>query len=398
MEEAWELFQEYLAEYQGIHSFDEFIEFRDNFQIDEYIKEVDEDGNIFLQNIMVKLDAPGTDRGALFVAHYDSGTEFETPGAADDMLSVVSLLEALRSQAQNDFLKTDLYFLFTDAEELHLGARGRTEGSRGFVMEYPEMKDKIDLVFNFEARGNSGALILFETSPSAYRLVKAYKESGAWLYGFSLVDKLYSISPFGTDLTNFLNEGYNGLNFAAAEGVQAYHTISDTYEYLNRTTAWHYLQTILSLANYTANNTLEALQNPSRNAVFFPFLPGRIVLMTDIVSHFLCSIAIILALAFIVLSIRNKRLKPALTTVLICLLIPASIICAIIYTTASYLFYIPLLLLAITSLINKWPKVQLAVKMASGVIVLMLWVPIINLIWWGELAFLILRDVIHLWG
>jgi len=400
LEELWETYQEALAENLDMHSFDELIEFYDNFQIDEVLKKIkfDEDGNIFLQNIMVKLDAPGTDRGVLFVAHYDSNPYSETPGTADDMLGVVSLLEALRAQAQNGFLKTDLYFLFSDAEEQYWRGIAMSVGTKYFVKEYPELKDKIDLVFNFEARGNSGALILFETSPNAYRLVKAYKKSGAWLYGFSFVDLLYNISPFDTDLTNFLSEGYNGLNFAVIEGVQAYHSISDSYEYLNRSTAWHYLQTALSLANYTANNTLDDLRKPSRNAVFFPFLPGHIALMTDIVSHILCAIAIILALAFIVLSIRNKQLKPALSTVLICLLIPASIICAIIYTAAGYLFYIPLLLLAIISLIKKWPKAHLAVKMASGVIVLMLWVPIINLIWWGEVVLLILRDVVHLWG
>jgi hypothetical protein len=250
------------------------------------------------------------------------------------------------------------------------------------VREYPELKDKIDMVINFEARGNRGALILFETSPNAFRLVETYKKSGAWLYGFSFADKLYKMSPYNTDLTNFLNEGYNGLNFAANEGVQVYHTINDSYENLSRATAWHYLQTALSLAGYAANNTLENLQKPAREAVFFPFLPGRIVLMTSIVSHIICAVSIFLALVFIVLSIRNKRLKPAISTILMCLLIPASIICAIIYTAASYLFYIPLLLLVITSLIKKWPKVHFIVKMVSGVIVLMLLVPIIIFIWW----------------
>jgi hypothetical protein len=379
--ELWENFHELLEENQGIHSFNELIEFYDNFQIDEIFEEADEDGNIVLQNIMVKLDAPDTDRGMLFIAHYDSVVE--GPGAVDDMLSVVSLLEALRSQAQNNTLKTDLYFLFTDGEELHLLARGGTEGAKRFVKEYPELKDKVDMVINFEARGNGGALTLFETSSNAYRLIEAYKKSGAWLYGYSVANKLYKEMPNDTDLTNFLNEGYNGINFAVIEGVRVYHTINDSYENLNRATVWHYLQTALSLVDYTANNTLEDLKKPAHEAVFFPFLPGRIVLMTDIVSHILCAIAIFLSLAVIALNVINKRLKTALPTVLMCLLITASIICAIIYTTASYLLYIPLLLIAITSLVKKWPKVHLAVKMFSGVIVLMLWFPMIITLLWG---------------
>jgi len=405
-DELWEKFQEYIAKNLDIHSFDELIEFYDNYQIEKIYDQVDEDGQIVLQNILVKLDAPGTDRGVLFVAHYDSAYSqpgvprrlSAVPGAADDMLGVVSFLEALRAQAQSKTLKTDLYFLFSDGEEQLITIREgtekkRTEGTQKFVKEYPELKDKIDLVVNFEARGCSGALTLFETSPNAFRLIKALKKSGAWLYGFSAEAKLYRNSPFGTDLTTFLYEGYNGLNFAAYEGFRVYHTIYDTYENINRATAWNYLQTALSFADYAANNTLENLRKPSRNAVFFPFLPGRIVLMTDIVSHILCAIAVFLALAVIALDVKNRRLKPALSTVLMCLLIPASIICAIFYSEISYILYIPLLLLAITSLIKKWPKVHLAVKMVSGVIVLMLWVPMILLLWHGEVVLMIILKI-----
>ena len=391
LEELWETSQEGLAEYNDIHSLDELIEYYNNFPFYEFFEGADKDGKIVLQNIMVKLDAPGTDRGVLFVAHYDSMPE--APGAADDMVSVVSLLEALRSQAQNKALKADLYFLFCDCEERYMTAFRGLKGSKIFVEEYTELKDKIDMVINFDARGNSGALMLFETSPNAYQLVKAYKKSGAWLYGFSLVKKLYYISPIGTDFNRFLDEGYNGINFAVIEGVQAYHTMNDSYANLNRATAWHYLQTALSLADYTANNTLEDLRKPSRNAVFFPFLPGRIVLMTDFASHILCAIAVFLALAIIALDAKNRRLKPALSTVLMCLLIPASIICAIFYSEISYILYIPLLLLAITSLIKKWPKVHLAVKMVSGVIVLMLWVPMILLLWHGEVVLMIILKI-----
>ncbi|MDR2729504.1 MAG: M28 family peptidase [Treponema sp.] len=384
LEELWEKFHELLAKNQGIYSLDELIEFNKNFEIGDVYEVADKDGNITLQNIMVKLDASDTDRGVLFMAHYDSAAE--EPGAADNMLGVVSLLEALRLQAQNKTLKTDLYFLLSDGEEQKITDYRLTEGTKQFVKEYPELKNKVDMVINFEARGNRGALVLFETSPNAYRLVDACRKSGAWLYGFSALDELYNISPYVTDLTNFLNEGYNGLNFAAIEGVQVYHNYDDSYENLNRTTAWHYLQTVLSFADYTANNTLEDLQKSARGAVFFPFLPGYIVLMTDIVSHILCAIAFFLALAVIALSVRNKRLKPALSTILMCLLIPASIICSIIYTAGSYLLYIPLLLMAITVLVKRWLAVYLAVKMVSSVIVLMLWVPIIISVWWGVIV------------
>ncbi|MDR0497977.1 MAG: M20/M25/M40 family metallo-hydrolase, partial [Treponema sp.] len=178
IEELWEKFHDFIIENRSINSLDELIEYKNNFEIEEIIEGIDEDGKIVLQNIMVKLDAPDTDRSVLFMAHYDSTPYGPTPGTADNMLSVVAILEALRSQAQNKTLKTNLYFLFSDGEEQHLTGRGGTEGTKRFVREYPELKDKIDMVISFEARGNRGALILFETSPNAYRLIEAYKKSG----------------------------------------------------------------------------------------------------------------------------------------------------------------------------------------------------------------------------
>jgi hypothetical protein len=64
----------------------------------------DENDNVTLHNILVKLDAPGTNRGILFSAHYDS--EFKVPGACDDMTSVGALLEALSGRQKILILKT----------------------------------------------------------------------------------------------------------------------------------------------------------------------------------------------------------------------------------------------------------------------------------------------------
>ncbi|MCL2545541.1 MAG: M20/M25/M40 family metallo-hydrolase, partial [Clostridia bacterium] len=117
-----------------------------------------------LQNILVKIDAPGAERGVLFVSHYDSVPR--SPGAADDMLSVCAMLEAMRAHAENGALQSDLYFLFTDGEEI------RMLGAWAFVDAHPELRDAIGMVVNLEARGNRGALLLFETSPKAYPLLQ----------------------------------------------------------------------------------------------------------------------------------------------------------------------------------------------------------------------------------
>ena len=364
-DEFWEMYHDLVAEEYGIYDLDGFMDYLGST--------FNEDGTMPLHNITVKLDAPNTDRGVLLLAHYDSVPE--GPGAADDMLGVVSLLEAARSQAQNNTLENDLYFLFTDGEE-----SGKL-GANKFVAAYPDLKDKIDLVINVDSLGNRGSLMLYQTSPNAYRMVEIVKKSGAWPYGYSVGAKVHSLMASDSDLTEFLNEGYNGLNFAAIEGAKINHTAEDNYENLSRDTAWHCLQTTLSLADYTANNYLADLQKPSREAVFFPFLPGVMVLMTNIVSHILCGIACALALIVGVLKAKKKQLKLTLSTVLMGLLIAVSIISSIFFVAGSYLIYIPLLLIAMTSLVKKWPKAHIAAKMVSGIVVLILWVPAFIVTW-----------------
>jgi len=153
--------------------------------------------------------------------------------------------------------------------------------------------------------------------------------------------------------------------------------MEDNYYNLNRATASHYLQTTLSLAEYFANNKTDNLQNTSHEAIFFPFLPGHIVLMNNIVSNILCAIACILALTIIILNIKKKQQRIVFFTISISFLIITSILCSIFLVTASYLLYLPLLLIVITSIIKKWYTVHLIAKMVSGVIILMLWIPII---------------------
>ena len=366
MDEFWEQYHWLVAQYYDVHSLDEFF--------DEYLGGMfDEDGVLPLQNIVVRLDAPGTDRGVLFVAHYDSTPD--GPGAADDMLGVVSILEAMRSQVGNGALKSDLYFLLSDGEE-----RGLL-GAERFVEAHPELRNKIDLVVNLDALGNRGPLMLYQTSANAYRLVDAVRASGAWLYGYSVGAKVFSVLPNDTDLTPFLDAGYRGLNFAAIEGSKVNHTMDDVAESLNRATAWHYLGTALSLVDYAANNSLEDLGKPSREAVFFPFLPGGMVLMTDVVSHILCAIACALALAWGLVRLRAKELRPG-AGVGMGLLLVASVAGSVFFVAGAYLFYVPLLFVALAGFVKKWRVVHTAAGMVAGVVTLMLWVPAFIVTWW----------------
>ncbi|MFK7692644.1 M20/M25/M40 family metallo-hydrolase [Paenibacillus sp. HJGM_3] len=260
----------------------------------------EEIGGLVLSNIWVKLDAPSTDRGILMLAHYDS--KVNTPGTADDMVSVSALLEAMREQAKNPDLKNDLYFLFTDGEE------ESALGAKAFVKSHPELQSKIDLVLNFDARGNRGGLLMFETSTSNYELLQHFQSASSRPVAFSFLSGLYRRMPNGTDLTSFLEAGYPGLNFAVAEGVEHYHQPSDTFDNLHRGTAYNFLQTVLEMADYSGQAQFRD-SGSNRDSVFFTLLTGNLVVLSDIAAYLLSVCAGLASLAWLIIQIRLGKVK-----------------------------------------------------------------------------------------
>ena len=101
---------------------------------------------------------PGTASGPaiILMAHYDS--VYRAPGAGDDASGVASILEILRALKHGPAIQRDVIALFTDGEEEGL------LGAEAFAHSHPWMKDA-GLILNFEARGNRGPSLLFETSP-----------------------------------------------------------------------------------------------------------------------------------------------------------------------------------------------------------------------------------------
>jgi acetylornithine deacetylase/succinyl-diaminopimelate desuccinylase-like protein len=291
------------------------------------------------------------------------------------MVAVCAMLEAARSQSENNALKNDIYFLFTDGEENGL------LGANKFVAAHPELKNKIDMVVNLEARGNSGGLLLFETSPQAYRNMKTVIKSGARPIGMSWAAAVYAMMPNYTDLTVFLDHGYSGVNFAAIEGPEHYHKPTDNFENLDTSTAWQYIHTTLAIADYAANNTLDELQKPSQDAVYFPLLPGVLVLMNGLSSYIVCAASCVLALAFVTVQAKKRRLKVSFSTVLLGLLVLLSIGSAVWFAAGAYLFYIPLLVMVISKLTKKWTIANMLSHVFGGVIALLIWVPGIFLLW-----------------
>ena len=253
-------------------------------------------------NFLITLDMPETTDGVMLVSHYDSTPG--GPGAADDGISVASMLVALE-QSVNAYkagtLKNDMYFLFTDGEELGL------IGATHFVNNHSDMKEYVKLVANFEARGNDGALLMFQASPNSNRLIHQLKKAVSNVDAFSVAASIYATMPNDTDLTRFLDAGYSScLNFAMIDGSETYHQATDTFENISRDSAYRYYETVTELANYFGTADLSQLTD-DEDAVYFPTLGGSIfVLSSTIANGVTVLLSVLLFCWMIFLMIRKK--------------------------------------------------------------------------------------------
>ncbi|MHC1786022.1 MAG: M20/M25/M40 family metallo-hydrolase [Christensenellales bacterium] len=252
-----------------------------------------------LNNIVVRLDAPGTEETVIFCAHTDSVKA--GPGAFDDTVSVAAMLEALRL-LEGQPLQRDLVFLFSDGEEQGM------LGAAKFVQDHPELQPVTKMVFNIEARGNQGVLMMFETSANNFAMASAYAQAVPRPFAMSIAGSVYRTMKNDTDLTRFMMAAYPGMNFSVIQGAEVYHTAQDNYEGFSRQSANHYLQQVTGLALYAAGS--RTLQLAAReDGVFFPFLPGRLVVMGQGTANLLAYAAAALFLALTVLLLARGKAK-----------------------------------------------------------------------------------------
>ena len=237
-----------------------------------------------LENIIAEMKGSQSGKSVLLVAHYDSVSG--GPGAADDGAAVGALLEAARTLKALPQFRRDILFLFTDGEEPGL------LGAKAFVAENPLAKN-VGLVLNFEARGSSGPVILFETSNQNAWLIDNVSKAASHPVANSLSYEIYKRLPNDTDFSVFKHAGYPGLNFAFIDGVANYHRAGDNLQNLDRGSLQHHGDYAVELGARFAN--AESLE-PSRNdAIYFDVLGKTLV-------HYSYSIGTLLLIAAIMLT------------------------------------------------------------------------------------------------
>ncbi|WP_341717757.1 M28 family peptidase [Micromonospora sp. FIMYZ51] len=216
-----------------------------------------------VRNLVTRV--PGTDpTGTVFlVAHYDSVQS--GPGGNDDGAGVGTILEVARALADGPRLRNDVVLLLTDAEEACLC------GASAFATDHPLAAGK-GVVLNLEARGRTGPVIMFETSPQNAALVDVFGRAAPHPVGTSFAVEVYRALPNDTDFTAFLDAGFVGLNSAYLDGGAIYHTPLDTPESMDRASLQHHGENALGLVREFGRIELDSLR-AGHDATYFP-LPG----------------------------------------------------------------------------------------------------------------------------
>ncbi|TVT83039.1 M28 family metallopeptidase [Pseudomonas sp. H3(2019)] len=326
-------------------------------------------------NLIASHFMPGATGTILFMAHYDSvGT---APGASDDGMAVASILQLMREIIARNDAKNNVIFLLTDGEELGL------LGAKYFISQLSTSeRDAINLVMNFEARGNQGVPLLFETSPQDYRLMSILNKGVRDIVAFSFTPLIYNMLQNDTDFTAFKRQNVNGLNFAVVEGFEHYHHMSDTVENLPPETLFRYQKMVRKVGQHFIHDVDVSTLSADEGSVYFP-LPGGTLLILPLLAVYTLGITLLILCSLWARRCRSQRRYQGKNAVLrpsaIMLL---GVFCAALSSwtpTIIYLLTIPVLFLASAMIVRNFYLSSLI--MLLGVYVTgILYFPVIYLI------------------
>ncbi len=255
----------------------------------------------WVQNVYATL--PGTAHAGrvLLVAHYDSVEA--GPGATDDGVGVVTLLEIARALTSMPAQRADVTFVFTDSEEFRqLGARAFADAG---LLGDPAR----DVVLNLDARGTTGRTIMFETGAHSAGLMPALR-AGSPL-ATSLSREVYRLLPNDTDFTVFHGASLTGLNFAMIDGSAPYHSELDDLSHVDSASLQDMGETVLAATRTLAATDLPGLTSAGESVYFTVF--GLVVDYPAGAVVPLAALALLAAAAAVWFARRRGRLRLAAT-------------------------------------------------------------------------------------
>lgn len=194
-----------------------------------------------VRNVIAVLGPP-TGKALLLSAHYDSVPV--GPGASDDGVGVATLLE-VGSILKDRRLKRPVILLFNEGEEAGL------IGARAFLTD--PLSGTVDSVLNFEARGVTGPVSMFETSRPNGAAAELFGKTVERPFASSLATDIYHLMPNDTDVTVYKERGWLALNFAMTGNETRYHSPADDLTALDPRSLQHMGDQALAISSELAN-------------------------------------------------------------------------------------------------------------------------------------------------
>ncbi|MFP3497032.1 M28 family metallopeptidase [Pseudomonas sp. SIMBA_059] len=326
-------------------------------------------------NLIASRRVQGATATVLFMAHYDSvGT---APGASDDGMAVASILQLMRDTITRIDAKNNVIFLLTDGEELGL------LGAEHYVSQLStKEREEIRLVLNFEARGNKGIPLLFETSQKDYTLIKNLNEGVRGVISFSFTPLIYKMLQNDTDFTVFRKRNIAGLNFAVVEGFEHYHHMSDTVENLAPETLFHYQKIVREVGNHFIHGIDLSSLIADEDATYFPMPGGALLILSSLSMVGLGIVSLILCCFWARRCRTNSQLQgkhSVMRPAAVVLLGIASAALAYYIPSVAYLVVIPSTLLA-CAMSMRSPHICYSITLLNAYACGILYAPIIYLI------------------
>lgn len=326
---------EYLKEISEYNSFDDYFSnsIMNGSTIEEkaqnfYDRNMEQYNGKSLNNIFISLnkDKQADGQNILFVAHYDS--DINSYGAGDDGIAVASLLETIRCTKDKNYMN-NIYVLITDGEENNYWG----------AIEFIETTNiKFDLVANFDNSGNSGVPILYHYSNSstAKQYFKSVKNESAYSFSNDIIFKYFHGDI--SDAFEFMNRGFNTLDFSLVGRPQNYHSNKDTFENIDINSLDNLTKTMISMVEYYGNNKI--FINDNYKFVTFKIINGIQFSLNQAAYITISVILIIVNTTFIIFLFKSKAKIHIRILSILCVILSLALLIAI--KCFSLLISIPL--------------------------------------------------------
>jgi hypothetical protein len=256
-----------------------------------------------LKNIVVIIPGGAPTGKVLITGHYDSHPG--APGAGDDGVSTVAMVEAIRVLKTEKQLENDLVFLFSDGEESGL------LGSTAFLSS--PLADQINVVLAFDAWPGHGPTTFQQSSAGDEWVIRNLAQVSPPVYAMSYGVKKER-SNFDSDF-DVLSSQLIGMEFENNGTGTRYHMPTDTVDGVDPSLVQSQGESMLLLARHFGSLDLGTAYRGQDYSVFTWPIIG-IVAYPYWVNLLVSCIAILIILAVIVLGwLRGQRIKPIQTLV-----------------------------------------------------------------------------------